>query len=43
MSVERIRQIQDDLNDLTRLWAFKEKRIQQAEVVRDYEVCEQVT
>ena len=31
MREECIRQIQDDLNDLTHLLAFKEKRIQQAE------------
>ena len=36
-------QIQDDLNDLTRLLAFKEKRILQAEAGWDYRVCEQVT
>ena len=37
------RQIQDDLNDLTHLLAFKEKRILQAEAGWDYRVCEQVT
>ena len=31
MKAERIRQIQDGLNDLTRVLAFKEKRLQQAE------------
>ena len=37
MKVERIRQIQDDLNNLTRLpLAFKEKRILQAEAGGDY-------
>ena len=43
MREECIRQIQDDLNDLTHLLAFKEKRIQQAEAGWDYRVCKQVT
>ena len=43
MRAERIRQIQDDLNDLTRVLAFKEKRLQQAEAGRNYRVCEQIT
>ena len=42
MKAEQIRQIQDDLNDLTRVLAFK-KRLQQAEAGRNYRVCEQIT
>lgn len=43
MREERIRQIQDDLNDLTRVLAFKEKRLLQAEASRNYRVCEEVS
>ena len=43
MKAEQIRQIQDGLNDLTRVLAFKEKRLQQAEAGRHYGVCELIT
>ena len=43
MKAEQIRQIQDGLNDLSCVLAFKEKRLQQAEAGRNYRVCEQIT
>ena len=40
---ERLKAISDELSDITRILAFKGKRLSQAEAAKNYKVCEQVT
>ena len=43
MRADRIKCIDDELSDITRLMKFKEKRVSQAESSKSYKTCEQVT
>ena len=43
MRDERIKNIDEELKDITKLMQFKEKRLAQAESSRSYRLCEQVT
>lgn len=40
---ERLKTINDELDDIARIMAFKEKRLSQGEAARNYKLCEQVT
>ena len=43
MRDERMKSIEEELQDITRLMQFKEKRLTQAESSKSYKLCEQVT
>ena len=43
MREDRLKAISEELNDISRILLFKEKRLSQSEAARNYKVCEQLT